>query len=131
MEKHLFSSMFLNQRKTQLEAEEAEVTKFEAPTWMQAPEMLVSSTETGWELEVFRERQKGSLEDDILRVYSAMSCFVNQQELSPDEVTMTLRFKLKNRAAQAQRRTEFHQIKSGLKLEVYPFKDCLEFAVAE
>ena len=131
MERHMFSSIFLNQRKTQLEEEGAEVTKFDGPTWMQAPEILVSKTDTGVELEVFRERQKGSLEDDILRVYSAMSCFVNKAEMSPDEVTMTVRFKLKNRAAQAQRRTEFHEIKSGLKLEVYPFKECLEFAVAE
>jgi len=131
MAKHMFTSVFLNERKTQLEAEGAHVTKFDAPTWMQAPEMLVSSTETGWALEIFRERQKGSLEDDILRVYSALSSFVNKQEVSPDEVTMTLRFKLKNRAVQAQRRTEFQEITTGLKIEVYPFKSCLEFAVAE
>lgn len=117
----IFASLELNKRANYLvEHEEAAPTRFEPPTWIQFPELLVRSGPAGrWQLECIKERVRGELVDDFTKGHAALCAFANQHDIPAMQISLSILLKPKNDVA--KRLAEYAAAKQTLSLSAYPF----------
>ena len=126
--KVMFDKTILNDEFNRLEKEKKNPTKVETPKWLTCEDMIGYTEDSKHYLHFYRQRQKGSITDDIHKAYICLIGYANENKVSKENISMKFILNLKDNSSNKRRIIEFELEKKKL-LNTYGFEyiSCLKF----